>query len=433
MAVKNGKYYSLLFGENDYIKMTENYYSQRVGMIMTGKQYDGYRSFQYLTPGKHYRSYPLPQSDRYRNTYEVKLSEAEERIYNTIQKYYPIVSLRDHGFIVPKNPDDIIPYCRQLHTEFDYEGLARSGIDVVFENFMDGISLISSQNGLKWNDVIMTLGIRYCDIAKQDTLYLAKTFMDLQEAKITKRVAILPSIEAASILENEVDRVDVLYGLGIRCMGITYNDANTLGSGLTEKSDGGLTKFGRKVVERMNTLGMVIDISHCGDQTSLDIIEASESPVMITHAGARKVWDSPRMKPDEVMLACAKKGGVIGVCAAPNTTLSSKNPHEHTLESVMEHLEYLINLVGIDHVGLGPDTFFGDHVALQHAFDDRLSLHESHGNQDYETLSFVEGLENPTEAMSNMIKWMIKKNYKVQEIEKIVGGNALRILQNILS
>lgn len=433
MAVKNGKYYSLLFGENDYIKLTENYYSQRVGMIMTGKQYDGYRSFQYLTPGKHYRSYPLPQSDRYRNTYEVKLSEAEERIYNTIQKYYPIVSLRDHGFIVPKNPDDIIPYCRQLHTEFDYEGLARSGIDVVFENFMDGISLISSQNGLRWNDVIMTLGIRYCDIAKQDTLYLAKTFMDLQEAKITKRVAILPSIEAASILENEVDRVDVLYGLGIRCMGITYNDANTLGSGLTEKSDGGLTKFGRKVVERMNTLGMVIDISHCGDQTSLDIIEASESPVMITHAGARKVWDSPRMKPDEVMLACAKKGGVIGVCAAPNTTLSSKNPHEHTLESVMEHLEYFINLVGIDHVGLGPDTFFGDHVALQHAFDDRLSLHESHGNQDYETLSFVEGLENPTEAMSNMIKWMIKKNYKVQEIEKIVGGNALRILQNILS
>ncbi|MEC1523240.1 membrane dipeptidase [Neobacillus niacini] len=399
---------------------------------MTVKHYDGYRSFQYLTPGKHYKPYPLPQSERYRNTYEIKLSDSEERIFNTIQKYYPIVSLRDHGFIVPKNPDDIIPYCRQLHTEFDYEGLARSGIDVVFENFMDGISIITSQNGLKWNDVILTLGIRYCDIAKQDTVFLAKTFKDLQEAKVSKRVSILPSLEAASILENEVDRVDVLYGLGIRCMGITYNDANTLGSGLTEKFDGGLTKFGRKVVERMNTLGMVIDISHCGDQTSLDVIEASESPVMITHAGARKVWDSPRMKPDEVLLACAEKGGVIGVCAAPNTTLSSKNPNEHTIESVMEHLEYLIDLVGIEHVGLGPDTFFGDHVALQDAFDSMLSLHESHGNQDYDSSPFVKGLENPTEAMSNIIKWLIKKNYKVQDIEKIVGGNALRVLQSIL-
>ena len=399
---------------------------------MTVKHYDGYRSFQYLTPGKHYKPYPLPQSERYRNTYEIKLSESEERIFNTIQKYYPVVSLRDHGFIVPKNPDDIIPYCRQLHTEFDYEGLARSGIDVVFENFMDGISIITSQNGLKWNDVILTLGIRYCDIAKQDTIYLAKTFKDLQEAKVSKRVAILPSLEAASILENEVDRVDVLYGLGIRCMGITYNEANTLGSGLTEKFDGGLTKFGRKVVERMNTLGMVIDISHCGDQTSLDVIEASESPVMITHAGARKVWDSPRMKPDEVLLACAEKGGIIGVCAAPNTTLSSKNPNEHTIESVMEHLEYLVDLVGIEHVGLGPDTFFGDHVALQNSFDSMLSLHESHGNQDYDISPFVRGLENPTEAMSNMIKWLIKKNYKVQDIEKIVGGNALRVLQTIL-
>lgn len=399
---------------------------------MTIKHYDGYRSFQYLTPGKHYKPYQLPQSERYMKTYEMKLSESEERIFDTIQKYYPIVSLRDHGFVVPKSPNEIIPYCRQLHTEFDYEGLAHSGIDVVFENFMDGISIVTSQNGLKWNDVIFTLGIRYCDIAKQDTVFIANTFQDLLKAKSTNRMAVLPSLEAASILENEVDRVDVLYGLGIRCMGITYNEANTLGSGLTEKFDGGLTKFGRKVVERMNTLGMVIDISHCGDQTSLDVIEVSELPVMITHAGARKVWDSPRMKRDEVLLKCAEKGGVIGVCAAPNTTLSSKNPNEHTIESVMEHLEYLIDLVGIEHVGLGPDTFFGDHVALQNAFDSILSLHESHGNQDYDMSPFVKGLENPTEAMSNMIKWLIKKNYKVQDIEKIVGGNALRVLQMIL-
>lgn len=403
-----------------------------VGMKMTTKLDNGYQSFQYLTPGKHYRAFELPGSERYQSTMNIELTESQERFYETLLKYYPIVSLRDHGFVVPKNPEDIIPYCRQLHTEFDYQGLSQSGVDVIFENFMDGISIVTSQNGLKWNDVILTLGMRFSDIAKQDTVYLARTYEDLFEAKRTNRIAILPSLEAASILENEVDRVDVLYGLGVRCMGITYNEANTLGSGLTEKRDAGLTKFGRKVVERMNRLGMVIDISHCGDQTSLDVIEASTQPVMITHAGARKVWDSPRMKSDEVLQACAEKGGIIGVCAAPNTTLSMRNPNEHSIHSVMEHLEYMINLVGIDHVGLGPDTFFGDHVALQNAFDGMLSLHESHGNDEYEISPFVKGLENPSEATKNMIRWLIQKEYKIQDMEKITGGNALRVLKQIL-
>ena len=399
---------------------------------MIVKNFDGYNSFQYLIPGKHYKPFGLPQSEKYRQTEEIKLREDQEKIFETLLKYYPIVSLRDHGFVVPKNQEDIIPYCRQLHTVYDYEGLALSGIDVLFENFMDGISILTSPNGLKWDDVILTLGIRYCDITKQNTAYIAKNYHDLTEAKKTKRIAILPALEAASILENEVDRVDVLYGLGIRCMGITYNEANTLGSGLIEKNDSGLTKFGYKVVERMNLLGMVIDISHCGDQTSLNVIEASRAPVFITHAGARAIWNSPRMKSDEVLKACAAKGGIIGVCAAPNTTLSSKNPNEHSIESVMEHLEYLIDLVGIDHVGLGPDTFFGDHVGLQHAFDDMLSLSESHG-ESFEESPYVKGLENPTEAMKNMIKWMIRHEYKIQDIQKVIGGNALRVLKGILN
>jgi membrane dipeptidase len=398
---------------------------------MNVKNFEGYHSFQYLTPGKHYKPFQLPQSEKYRKTKDIKLREDQEKIFETLIKYYPIVSLRDHGFVVPKKQEDIIPYCRQLHTVYDYEGLALSGIDVLFDNFMDGISILTSPNGLKWDDVISTLGIRYCDIAKQNTVYIARTYHDLLEAKKTNRIAVLPSLEAASILENEVDRVDVLYGLGIRCMGITYNEANTLGSGLTEKRDGGLTKFGYKVIERMNRLGMVIDISHCGDQTSLDVIDTSEAPVLITHAGARGVWNSPRMKSDEVLKACAAKGGVIGVCAAPNTTLSAKNPNNHSIESVMEHLEYLINLVGVEHVGLGPDTFFGDHVGLQHAFDEMMSLSESHG-ENFEESSYVIGLENPTEAMKNMMKWMIKHNYKMLDIQKIIGDNALRVLKNSL-
>src|SRR5205814_5335046 len=124
---------------------------------------------------------------------------------------------------------------------------------------------------------------------------------------------------------NEIDRVDVLYGLGIRCMGITYSEANALGSGLKERTDGGLSDLGRAVVIRMNKLGMAIDVAHCGDQTSLDVIAASAQPIFITHAGARALWNTPRMKPDAVIKACAERGGRAGAGAGPRTRLTETN------------------------------------------------------------------------------------------------------------
>lgn len=400
---------------------------------MNGKKYDGYRSFAYLTPGEDYQVFPLSRAVGRVPSHMIELDETQEQRVQSIFKRCPIVSLRDHGFIVPERREDIIPYCRQLHTFYHYEGLAQSGIDIIIENFMDGIALATSLNGLKWDDVIYTLGIRYADIAHQQTVYIARTFRDLTEAKRRKQIALLPSLEAANILENELDRVDILYGLGIRCMGITYNEANTLGAGLAEARDGGLTNFGKKVIRRMNKLGMLIDISHCGDRTSLDVIEESEHPVLITHAGARKIWNSPRMKPDEVLKACAARGGVIGICAAPNTTLSSSHK-EHCIDSVMEHFEYIVDLVGIDHVAFGPDTLYGDHVALQHAFDERLAISTSHGteNENRKDSPYVVGLENPTEAMQNIVRWLVKRNYALRDIEKVVGRNALRVMKQVL-
>ena len=105
-------------------------------------------------------------------------------------------------------------------------------------------------------------------------------------------------------------------------LGITYSESNALGSGLKEKRDGGLTAFGRKAVARMNKVGMLIDCSHAGDQTTLDTIETSRKPIVLTHIGARALWPSNRLAPDEVLKACADKGGVIGIEAAPHTTIT---------------------------------------------------------------------------------------------------------------
>jgi len=293
---------------------------------------------------------------------------------------------------------------------------------------MDGTALITSNAGWKWTDVIHDIGIRYSDFAHQAMVYVALTIDDLYRAKREGKIAFVATLEAATPIENELDRVDILYGLGIRSMGITYSEANTLGSGLREANDGGLTQFGRQVVRRMNQLGMTIDTAHCGDKTAADAIELSEKPTLISHVGARALWNTKRMKPDSVLKACAEKGGVIGIEAAPHTTLTRNHPR-HSIESYMEHFEYIANLAGIDHVAFGPDTLFGDHVGLHHVFASRLSISSAHAGVEFDEVEYVKGLENPSEVMPNVIRWLVIHGYSDQDIAMVVGQNVLRVLE----
>jgi membrane dipeptidase len=204
---------------------------------------------------------------------------------------------------------------------------------------------------------------------------------------------------------------------------------------LKEARDGGLTAFGKKAVERMNQVGMLIDCSHCGDQTTLDVVEASRKPIVLSHIGARALWNTSRMAPDDVLKACADKGGIIGIEAAPHTTLTAAHPR-HNLESYMEHFEYVKDLVGIDHVSFGPDTLYGDHVGLHHVYKVSLSIQESRktsegGPPPYDEVEYVEGVENPTEASYNIVRWLVGHDYGDEQVAKVVGGNSLRLLKEV--
>ncbi|MCU0522828.1 MAG: membrane dipeptidase, partial [Anaerolineae bacterium] len=278
-------------------------------------------------------------------------------------------------------------------------------------------------------DIIHDLGTHLADIDHQEMIYLARTLDDLYRAKPSGKIAMVGVLEAATACENEVDRVDVLYGFGIRVMGITYSESNALGSGLKEPNDGGLTTFGRQVVRRMNKIGMTIDVSHCGAKTAVDSIEASERPVFATHCGARALWDINRLLPDYALKTLAERGGVIGIEAAPHTTLTHAH-RLHSIDSIMEHFEYVANLIGIDHVTFGPDTLFGDHVGLHHAFAAQLSISAAskHG-PDFEEVPYVKGMENPGENFPNIIRWLVSHGYSRDEIRKVVGRNTLRVLE----
>src|SRR6266516_7997738 len=297
--------------------------------MSSSKNYNGYRSFQYLEAGVDYHPFTLAREvDRVRSG-KVELSPEQEQHVERLMRDNLVISLHDHAFVVPQDPDQIWEYRRAGRDWTGYEGLSVSGIDAIFDNLMDGTAVITSKAGWKWDDFIWDLGMRLSDIAHQDMVIRAETIADIRRAKENGQIAFVPSLEAATPIENEVDRLDVLYGLGIRQSGIAYSEANTMGCGLRETNDGGLTQFGRLAVRRMNRLGIAIDISHSGDQTSLDTIAVSERPIFITHVGARALWNTKRMKPDHILKACAERGGVIGIEAAPHTTLTPEHPQHH--------------------------------------------------------------------------------------------------------
>ena len=130
----------------------------------------------------------------------------------------------------------------------------------------------------------------------------------------------------------------MLYGLGVRCAGLAYNAGSALGGGLAQPTDPGLSQHGRSAIRLMNALGMLIDLSHVGDRTALEASAASRHPVVITHAGARRLWNTRRLKPDDVLRACAETGGVIGIEAAPGSTRVPGSAG-HDLNAVMAHAE----------------------------------------------------------------------------------------------
>jgi membrane dipeptidase len=393
------------------------------------KRCNGEVSFAYLRAGEDYRVFELAEEIGRVRSSRIELSKNEEdRVEELVEKCI-IISLHDHPSVYPKNISELFDYVRQNRIFLGYRGLAASGLDAVFDGLLDGTNLITSNYPWRWDSTIYEIGMRLCDIAHQDFVIRGERVDDIRRAHREGRLALILHLEGASMIENELDRVDVLYGLGVRCMGLVYSDSNMIGGGLKEKGDGGLTEFGYRVVERMSRLGMAIDLAHVGDKTSLDAIEASHKPVFITHAGSRTVWGTKRMKPDEVLHAMAEKGGVIGLEAAPHTTLSQAHP-KHTIESVMDHFKYLEKLIGLDHVAFGPDTLFGDHVGLHRLFSKELSISQINTGVKYPTVEYVDGLENPSE-FTNIIRWLVREGYSDQDIAKVVGENILRVLGQV--
>ena len=352
----------------------------------------------------------------------VELSEEEEARAMDLHSNSITFDLHMHGIVLPVDPSDIRAWVNSLRPETGYEGIKKAGITARIEGF--------SGFGHVWemDEIVREIGLRWCDMDHNyDTTIRALRAEDVRRAKREKKTAVFTGIENAEMICNDLDGIDMLYGLGLRAMGLCYNKRNLVGDGRTERTNCGLSKFGIQVIERMNKLGMIVDLVHSGKRTTLEAAEVSEDPVIISHTGARGIHPTGRMASDEEIQAVAKKGGLIGIHSGVGV-LSSEN--RQGIEDIMNHIDYCVNLVGVGHVAIGSDNFFGDKLAMHmHTIEDRAQ----DGLQEYVSFDapYMEGMENPSE-WSNYTRALVKRGYSDQDIQKIIGGNTLKIIEKVV-
>ena len=261
-----------------------------------------------------------------------------------------------------------------------------------------------------------------------DKLLLVTRSEDFGKAKEEGKIGVVLALQNAAQLEDDwVNLLPVLSVLGVRVIQPTYNEVNLLGAGCLEPNDSGLTAYGRQVVGAMNSMGIMVDLSHLGDRTSMEAIDVSQDPVIVSHGNPRALNDSPRNKPDETIRAVAEKGGVI--CCVAWAPLSETQKGAPTILDFVDHMEYVANLVGIDHVGLGSDINEPARVLpVSHVFGDIYA--SMLGPYKDKLDSYPEGFSSVNDY-PNLTRALVARGYSDSDILKILGGNALRVVAEV--
>ncbi|KLI98581.1 membrane dipeptidase [Luteimonas sp. FCS-9] len=245
---------------------------------------------------------------------------------------------------------------------------------------------------------------------------------DLDRAKADGKAAVIMGVQNAEHFRT-ADDVAQFYKLGLRCAQLTYNAQNLLGAGSTERVDGGVSDFGAAIIAAMNDVGMLIDVSHCGERTTLDAIALSPRPIAITHANCRGLFDHPRLKSDEAIRRLAAKGGVMGITGV---RMFVRDREPTTIEHMVDHIDHVARLTAIEHVGIGSDADLRGYDALpadQNAML-RGAYKASYGFRDRID---TDGFDHPRKVY-DLTEAMIRRRYTDAHIKQVLGGNFRRLL-----
>jgi membrane dipeptidase len=300
----------------------------------------------------------------------------------------------------------------------DFEFFRNSGVNAI--NFGDGTKSLDEAEKLfaKWNSFILDYPQWLVRINSAD---------DFEKVKKQDKYGIIFGLQSSAQFEN-VDAVNTCYGCGQRISQLSYNFRSLVADGAFEPHDAGVSEYGQKVIERMNQVGMAVDLGHASDRTKLDACEMSKTPVILSHGNCRAlIPDAPRASTDEAIQKLAKKGGVMGItCIA----FMVKGTEPVTVEDVVNHFDHVRDLAGIEHVGIGSDAGvesndLGDPKILNEMLtkaDPRYHVHGTH--------EIVAGLEGQ-KRVYDLTAAFVRRGYTDEQIRLVLGQNWRRVLGEI--
>ena len=250
-----------------------------------------------------------------------------------------------------------------------------------------------------------------------DDYVLVNTVADIEQAKRDGKLAIAFDIEGGTAVSEHPGMVELFYRLGVRWMLIAYNKNNKLGGG-GQDNDEGLSDYGKQIIDEMERVGMVLCCSHTGYRTAHEAIEYANNPVIFSHSNPLALCDHPRNIPDDLIKACAASGGVIGINGVRRFL-----DNDISTDNIIRNIDYLVNLVGPEHVGIGLDYVYDQEEYLEHV----------RSRPDIFAGTFNEGdqLFVEPERFPAIAEGLLKRGYKEPDIQGILGHNSLRVARQV--
>lgn len=317
--------------------------------------------------------------------------------------------------------DMTLPHCPATpNAGSDFEACSSRLLSAgyTFASLTASIDQPSIESTIKW----IAAARRYFD-EHVDRYVFAETAEDILRAKKKKKLAVNFGFQGSNALLGDSNLVELYCKLGVRTMILAYNKRNFAGDGSHEKLNSGLSQFGFELIEEMNRVGMLIDVSHTGYKTSLDAMEASKDPVIFSHSNPRALYDHERNIPDELIRACADQGGVMGVNGVG--IFMSEKGDDVSPEMLVSQIDYYVQIVGSSHVGIGLD-FIYDLEYLKNFTRQNTRLFKVGGYINHSTYHF-----SPPEALPKITELLLDLGYSEEDIIKILGGNWLRVMKQV--
>jgi len=310
----------------------------------------------------------------------------------------------------------------------------KSGVTIASSTY-SGPGPVSSA----FEDAVRAISQAYAYLSALDgELFLVRRAEDIERIYKMDKHGIILDFQNTLAFGEDLDRIDTFFNLGLRMVQLTYNLQNLVGSGCTEPHGGGLTIFGREVVRHLNEAGILIDVSHCNEQTAFDALKASTDPIIISHGSSKAVCYHDRSRSDELAKAVADRGGYFGVNIIPGFISAST---EVTLDDFAQHVEHLVDLIGIDHVGIGTDK-----AGPGPGTESLIEYPENMPNQQPGTFEYsgfrreehrltsnyhLKGYDNFGD-WPNLTVRLAKRGFNEEELRKILGLNFLRIFREVV-